>query len=607
MMKRTVLFITSCALLCSLMMTAEASEWKIKSERAYLAESNNIEVIEPKALNMETENNESITIILDNEDDIESFQLSLLHEGEFPKKKEFSLNLNDESENIRRALFLKEDSIEIETSIESKELADLYEWTVNSEPELFYVKNTIEIRKAENKYIIYPQYEMDLELFKFDDSSEFKEEVDNILSSVSDEMSDIEKALAVHDYFARNYEYDYTYENSDIEEIFSEKKGVCQAYSDAYTYIMQKKLGIECYTLSSRNLNHAWNVIKIDGEWYHVDVTWDDPTFNGNDYFGAVRHQYFLISSDTIRDDIHRHNSHDWEVSGYSSWKYDLDVPDEVEEPTSERFDNYVWTNTGYSPFIYYNKNWYYIDDGDLYSFDFKTNKSTMLLPMDYGTDYDVFDIYQNTVIYKNYRDDEVCLFPMNGKGYRVLGDLYGAYSFRTNNDVLQYVVYTGNTPKFYEIKLSDIVFNVPKPVCTVNFGTNIKITLNSEISGETFYYTTDGSVPSTASKSGNQISVSKSGNYRVKVIAVKNGYNNSDIKTILICNGKQVSVGDAVNDGYINSKDVIKLNQYLAKWNVEMNGIENYAADIIDDGYINSKDIIKLNQYLAKWDVDLE
>lgn len=167
--------------------------------------------------------------------------------------------MNDESENIRRALFLKEDSIEIETSIESKELADLYEWTVNSEPELFYVKNTIEIRKAENKYIIYPQYEMDLELFKFDDSSEFKEEVDNILSSVSDEMSDIEKALDVHDYFARNYEYDYTYENSDIGEIFSEKEGVCQAYSDAYTYIMQKKLGILCYTLSSRNLNHAWN------------------------------------------------------------------------------------------------------------------------------------------------------------------------------------------------------------------------------------------------------------------------------------------------------------------------------------------------------------
>lgn len=253
---------------------------------------------------------------------------------------------------------------------------------------------------------------------------------------------------------------------------------------------------------------------------------------------------------------------------------------------------------------------WYHIDvtwDDHLYSFDFKTNKSTMLIPMDYGTDYHVFDIYQNTAIYKNYRDDEVCLFPMNGKGHRVLGDLYGAYSFRTNNDVLQYVDYTGNTPKFYEIKLSDIVFSVPKPVCTVNSETNMKITLNSEISGTTFYYTTDGSAPSTASKSGNQISVSKSGNYRVKVIAVKNGYNNSDTKTILICNGKQVSVGDAVNDGHINSKDVIKLNQYLAKWNIEMNGIENFTADIIDDVYINSKDIIKLNQYLAKWDIDLE
>ena len=44
-------------------------------------------------------------------------------------------------------------------------------------------------------------------------------------------------------------------------------------------------------------MNHAWNLIKIDGEWYHIDVTWDDPT---PDLLGRVNHVFFLISDDAI-------------------------------------------------------------------------------------------------------------------------------------------------------------------------------------------------------------------------------------------------------------------------------------------------------------------
>ena len=604
--KRIVSTACGVAMVVSLL-SMQVNAEKIRNKELSLANYDSIVIEEPCYIAQE--GSKQVIDVIDVGDDGRTFDIALLNKGEFPQKKEFTRNWSDEGNNICEHLFNRKEKIEIETNIPMEELVSLYELVINSEPELFFVNDIVEIRKVDGEscYILYPSYEGDLELFDTSFGSDFQEEVNNIMECVSDEMTDVEKALAVHDYFARNYEYDYTYENSDIDEIFSEKKGVCQAYSDAYTYIMQKKLGIECYTLSSRNLNHAWNVIKIDGEWYHVDVTWDDPTFNGKDYFGAVRHEYFLISSDTIRDDIHRHNSHDWEVSGYSSWKYDLDVPDEVEEPTSERFDSYVWTNTGYSPFIYHNKTWYYVDNGDLYKFDFSLNKATLVLQMDYGTDYDVFDIYKDTVIYKNYWDDEVCIFPMNGNGYRVLGDLYGAYSFRTKNNVLQYVVYEDDEPEFYEMDLAEIMFSVPKAQCTINVGTNTKLTLSNELSGITFYYTTDGTTPSVTSKSGSQITLAKSGNYRVKIIARKKGYNDSDVKTILISNGNQIPVGDAVNDGYINSKDVIKLNQHLARWNVEMNETESFAADIIDDGYINSKDIIKLNQYLAKWDIELE
>lgn len=82
------------------------------------------------------------------------------------------------------------------------------------------------------------------------------------------------------------------------------RTGVCQAYAYGYMYIMEK-LGIECYVTSSNAMGHAWNIIEIDGSYYHVDVTWDDPV---RDRFGQVGHSNFLLSDAAIKETEH----HDW-------------------------------------------------------------------------------------------------------------------------------------------------------------------------------------------------------------------------------------------------------------------------------------------------------
>lgn len=81
---------------------------------------------------------------------------------------------------------------------------------------------------------------------------------------------------------------------------------------------------------------------------------------------------------------------------------------------------------------------------------------------------------------------------------------------------------------------------------------------------------------------------------------------NNSEFIKIPNLN-KKVLMGDILADGVVNSKDAVKLAQYLAKWDIFLTANEQKAADVVADGTINSKDAVKLAQYLAKWNITLD
>ena len=73
-------------------------------------------------------------------------------------------------------------------------------------------------------------------------------------------------------------------------DMFLEGEGVCLAYADAFTHICQMA-GYDCMTISGyapdgeSAAGHAWNAIKLDDDWYYVDVTWDDGEEITYDYF----------------------------------------------------------------------------------------------------------------------------------------------------------------------------------------------------------------------------------------------------------------------------------------------------------------------------------
>ncbi|MBR3928023.1 MAG: leucine-rich repeat protein [Clostridia bacterium] len=110
---------------------------------------------------------------------------------------------------------------------------------------------------------------------------------------------DYARALWLHDWLIMNANYDYTYTYYYPEGVLLYGAGVCQSYALAYEMLL-KLVDIECLYVTGEagGESHGWNLVKIDGEWYHVDCTWDDPGTGGNEH-----HRYFCVPDEVIERD----------------------------------------------------------------------------------------------------------------------------------------------------------------------------------------------------------------------------------------------------------------------------------------------------------------
>ena len=141
-------------------------------------------------------------------------------------------------------------------------------------------------------------------------AKEEQQELDTALQEVKSKidtsgMSDEEIVLAYHEYLTSTVAYAYEdYFNGtiaanhgyDMYGALVKHSCVCQGYAETMFYLL-REAGLSCAIASSENINHAWNIVKIHGKWYHIDATWDDPVW---DMPGRSYHDYFLVSFDTM-------------------------------------------------------------------------------------------------------------------------------------------------------------------------------------------------------------------------------------------------------------------------------------------------------------------
>ena len=150
--------------------------------------------------------------------------------------------------------------------------------------------------------------------------SELDEAVADALSCLDDLMSEVEKAKALHDHIVRICEYDRAAADANdgsplartVYSVMVRRLAVCEGYTMAYRYLLNK-VGIRSEEVISDKMNHCWNYVNLSGQWYHVDVTWDDPIYAGKDPArDPISHEFFLLSDEAIR--VKKHDA--WDVRG---------------------------------------------------------------------------------------------------------------------------------------------------------------------------------------------------------------------------------------------------------------------------------------------------
>ena len=131
--------------------------------------------------------------------------------------------------------------------------------------------------------------------------------IDNFISvNITNNMSNYDKIKIFHDHIINSTIYDKDGDNDlyTAYNLITTGKSICGGYSDIMS-IYLNTLGIQNYKITSEN--HVWNLVNLDGTWYHLDMTWDDPVASDGKQY--LLHNFLLISTNELhRLDKVEHN-----------------------------------------------------------------------------------------------------------------------------------------------------------------------------------------------------------------------------------------------------------------------------------------------------------
>lgn len=186
-----------------------------------------------------------------------------------------------------------------------RDISVAYHALINDRPEIFWIPNSyyISVKNGKVSLSLSKSYgENDYLGSQFsvpEMEEELSDTVDDLISPALNKPNDFEKELAIHDALCGRTVYDSEFGNMIYTSYGALIDGhaVCEGYARAFA-LLCRTAGLECRVVSgnSKSVGHMWNMVKLDGEWYHVDVTWDDLR-------ESTVHTYFNLTTEEILTD----------------------------------------------------------------------------------------------------------------------------------------------------------------------------------------------------------------------------------------------------------------------------------------------------------------
>ncbi len=223
-----------------------------------------------------------------------------------------------------------------------------------------------------------------------DNKEEVEDAIDRIVSKALKAENDFEKEVIIHDMLCKTVTYDSEL-GSDVGAIYSiygaliNGHAVCEGYARAFKLLCQSA-GLECILVTgdSKGVGHLWNMVKLENEWYHVDVTWDDLK-------EEPHHTYLNLTTLEIRADhdidityndadislISQGNSFNFSIPDAKSTKYNyyiqkgLVINEDPVNPVAEEIVKRFKAGYTHAEFLFAN---------ETVAEDFKTNYETYVV-----------------------------------------------------------------------------------------------------------------------------------------------------------------------------------------------------------------------------------
>lgn len=188
-------------------------------------------------------------------------------------------------------------------ALESGALSHVLDALLCDDPYLFMFDSGSLLTVGSRNYFV-PDYLMEITEYE-----EIRADIDSAANKIISAMpdgTDYEKELYIHDAVINSCTYsdEEIFSESTAEGVLLEGRAKCSGYARAFKLLLEKA-EIENVLISGmatdydgNSVNHMWNAVKLDGNWYFTDITWDDPVSDdGTEY---CRHVFFNMNEDML-------------------------------------------------------------------------------------------------------------------------------------------------------------------------------------------------------------------------------------------------------------------------------------------------------------------